>query len=101
MLYIVYITVAASHVDAWVDWMRDVHIPEVLDTECFDSATFVRDLEAETPERSFRISYRAISPEMFDRYQSEFGPALRDDHVARFGDVTSARRELLPILASF
>ena len=99
MLYVVFVAVDNDSNDAWFRWMRDDHIPDVLATGCFGDATIVRDAESDTEhETAYRILYRAHSEAAFERYQREFGPALRDDHVARFGSVTRASRELLPIL---
>ncbi len=99
MLYVVIIAVENSRREEWVRWMRDEHIGHVLDTGCFNDATFVRDKDADTPTHSgYRILYRASDMQAFERYQREFGPALRDDHVRRFGGCTTARRELLPVV---
>lgn len=99
MLYIVHITVANAQNEAWFRWMRDEHVPEVLATGCFSSATFVRDADADSASHTgYRIVYRAHSQQAFERYQRESGDALRADHTARFGAVTTAQRELLPVI---
>lgn len=101
MLYVVFVAVENSRNDEWFRWMRDEHVAEVLATGCFRDATFVRDADADTAtQTAYRIIYRAHSDAAFERYQAEFGDALRAEHTRRFGDVTIARRELLPILMS-
>ena len=99
MLYVVFVAVHNTHREAWMEWMRDQHIPDVLATQCFSSATFVRDVDNDSDtQTSYRIAYRAHSAAAFDRYQAEFGGALREEHIELFGDVTRASRELLPVL---
>ena len=99
MLYVVIVAVDNTHNTAWFRWMRDEHIAAVLATGCFDDATFVRDADADTESQTaYRIIYRAHSDVAFEHYQREFGDALRAEHVTLFGDVTQARRELLPVL---
>lgn len=99
MLYAVFVAVENEHNEVWFRWMRDEHISDVVDTGCFSDATLVRDPDADTETHTaYRILYRAHSDSAFERYQREFGEALRAEHIARFGGVTHAHRELLPIL---
>ena len=102
MLYIVFVLVDAQQNDAWFDWMRDAHIPDVMKTGCFSDATFVRDPTADDGSGlGYRILYRAPSAGAFERYQAEFGDSLRSEHTELFGAHARAHRELLPILARF
>ena len=99
MLYIVFIAVNTDRNDEWFEWMRSTHVREVVATGCFTEATIVRDPDADTATQTgYRVIYRAHSDRAFQRYQREFGEALREEHVELFGDCTVARRELLPIL---
>lgn len=99
MLYIVFVAVDNDHNAAWFRWMRDEHIGDVLDTGCFTDATFVRDADNDTAaQTAYRVIYRAHSERAFDEYQEAHGERLRAEHVELFGTVTTARRELLPVL---
>eukprot|EP01035_Chromulina_nebulosa_P051609 gene51609-70282_t len=48
--------------DAWLRWMLDVHIPEVLGTGCFEKHLLVRILETdETEGPTYAVQYQAAS----------------------------------------
>lgn len=96
--YIVRVWVEAAHEDAWSAYMRDEHLPEVFATGCFDEMAMARRAEADTNgEVAFEMSYLTDSTR-FGRYNCEFGPALKADHVERFGAVTRAEREVMDVL---
>lgn len=99
MLYLVFVNVDTDRNHEWFRWMRDKHVADVLATGCFADAVMVRDRDADTAtQTSYQIHYRAHSEQAFERYQRDFGPALRDEHTALFGDAAVARRQLLPVV---
>ncbi|MFB6350563.1 MAG: DUF4286 family protein [Bradymonadaceae bacterium] len=102
MLYIVSIQIDADVADDWEAWMADEHIPDVLATECFASATMARDEEAETRERkAYRIVYRATSREAYREYVEEHADELKAEHTGRYRGQFEASRELLPVVAAW
>jgi hypothetical protein len=102
MLYIVYIAVAEARADSWSDWMREVHIPDVMATGCFAEAVVARDEEADRDGmRAWRIVYRAPSRGVYERYRDEFAEALQRDHTERYQGDFEARRELLDVEGVF
>lgn len=82
--------------------LGEIHIPEGLATGCFLSCVMARDEEADTEgARGFRMIYRLPSKRAFERYQSDFAPALQADHSQRYGGGVSARRDVLSVTAYF
>lgn len=77
LLYEVVATVDDASRDAYVAYMRDRHIADVLASGCFTGATFAQ----ESPTR-FRAAYRVPDQATLDRYLRDHAPALR----AAFGD---------------
>ncbi len=101
MLYVVSVTVDADVHQDWLRWMRDVHVPDVVATGCFQSATMARNTDGDTTDRfAYRILYHAHSPEMLDKYQREFAPDLKREHSERYQGSVSASREILPVIAT-
>ena len=94
--YNVHVTVDADHVEAWRAYMPP-HIVDVLETGCFDGATF---FEKEGTERAFVISYRTDA-KRFATYGEKFADALKKDHSDKFGDHVVAYREILTTIGSF
>jgi hypothetical protein len=82
--------------------MVEQHVQEVVDTGYFERASLVRVPDADTAETlAYRAFYRAHSPQAFEQYESTDAPRLKADHVAKFGEVVSARREVLSVVADF
>lgn len=102
MLYTVYIAVDEDRADEWEDWMDDVHIPDVIDTGCFEHATLARSEAGDTPHRrAYRVVYVAWSEEAFDEYQSDHAAALQADHTERYEGAFEASRDILSVIARY
>lgn len=102
MLYTVYIAIDRDRADEWLDWMRQVHVADVIDTGCFVDATLARDPDRDTDQRTaFRVVYRALSEEAFETYQSEHAPPLQQEHTLRYDGAFDASRDVLEIVETF
>lgn len=83
----------------WLDWMRNVHIPDVLSTGMFiDNRILKLLVEEETGGQSYAIQYTCTDMETFHRYEKEFAPALREDVNKRYGGKFVAFRTLLEVV---
>ncbi len=103
VIYAVSIRVNSTVHQAWLDWMRTVHIPEVLRTGCFLHCQMQRVIDpAPTADQAaYSIRYACSSMEEYQRYRQEFATALQQDHTNRFGGQFTASREVLEEVASF
>ena len=95
MYYVVHVLIATSSVEPWWEWMREIHIPEVIDTGCFVEARAMRHSKGDTSTHQEWIFVYEVEREAdFERYQAEFAPALQRDHTERWGEhVERAWRE--------
>ena len=85
--------------DAFVDWMKQVHIPEVLGTGLFFEYRMLRLLETdETEGPTYAIQYTARTPEDYNRYISEYAPQLRQKVLDKWGDQYLAFRSVLQVV---
>jgi hypothetical protein len=70
-------------------FMRDQHIPDVLNTGAFTSASFHIAIGG-----LYQMRYEAESRESLERYLNEDADALRKDLIGRFPDgIEFSRRE--------
>ena len=99
MLYIVHIAIDDEIADEWWTWMEEVHIPDVMDTGCFEEAIAARDLDEDMDGRQgWRVLYVARGQADLERYLNEHAQALQAEHNDRFADHQfEAWRETLPI----
>ena len=97
IIYSVTVTVDQEIELEWLSWMKEVHIPEVMATDCFISAQLHRLLDP-APEKgsaTFNMQYQVENLVKYKRYLDEFAPAIRDAHERRYSGRFVAFRTLL------
>lgn len=86
--------------DAWLEWMQQTHIPEVLATGKFEEARLCRVLvDEQNGGVTFAVQFLAPSREILDRYYREDAPRLRQEGIDRFGDKFVAFRTELELVS--
>ena len=97
VLYNVTVNVAADVVKEWKNWMKNIHIPEVLATGKFQEHRFLKmisehpDAEGET----FAIQYMASDMGALEDYLTNDAPSLQQKHVDKYGEKCLAFRTVL------
>lgn len=97
ILYNVTINVESGIEDEWIRWMKEVHIPEVLETGCFSDHKFLKLLN-ENPEAegiTYAVQYFAPGITSLNRYLEEFAPVLQKKHAERYRNRFVAFRTFL------
>lgn len=101
VIYNVTVNVSEEIHDEWIDWMRQVHIPEVLTCGLFKKALFMRVHAFEQGGFTYAIQYTASSMVDYERYLRDFAPKFRAQTEALYGDQVHAFRTMLEVLESF
>ena len=101
ILYNVTVSVDPEIQEDWVQWMREVHIPEVLATQCFTEARFSRIFGEEEGGMTFSIMYYGPSEELYRAYQEKFAPELQRKHAEKYAGHFAAFRTLLNVIEEF
>ena len=83
--------------DDWHQWMKDVHIPDVVNTGFFKEARFSRILAEEEGGKSYSIQYLCDSMERLEEYQNTMAQKLQAEHTARYEGKFVAFRTLLRV----
>jgi hypothetical protein len=78
-------TVAATFADAplaeaWLRWLREGHIAEVL----AGGASRAEVVALDAPERTYEVRYLFPSRDVFEHYLSEYAPRLRAEGLRLF-----------------
>ncbi|HEY1023732.1 MAG TPA: DUF4286 family protein [Sphingobacteriaceae bacterium] len=84
ILYNVTIIIDEGIEKEWLNWMRTIHIPEVMATGKFVSNRLLRVLESPNEGITFCSQYIADSLESYNEYRNEFSPALQAAYPAEF-----------------
>lgn len=81
----------------WVAWMRTKHIPDVMETGCFQAAHLQRLLDPlpEAGVSTFNVQYECLSMEAYEVYSELHAPQLQTEHAMRYKDRFAAFRTLL------
>lgn len=98
IIYSVTINIDSSVQEDWVKWMKEVHIPDVMNTGLFVENRMLRLLNVEDEGSTYSIQYMLQSMDDFERYQQEFAPRLQAAHTNRYRDKFVAFRTLLEVI---
>jgi hypothetical protein len=99
IIYNVTIKVEASIADAWLQWMLQEHIPDMMNTGCFTSHKVVRLLEVdETEGPTYAIQYHADSKADYNRYIEMHASTLREKSLDKWGDRFIAFRSVMQVI---
>ena len=87
----------AAIADEWLQWMMEVHIPEVMQSNCFESYKILKLLTSALDDNgvNYAIQYSAREMQDYEKYRDQFAPALQAKTLARYGDSVLAFRTLL------
>jgi len=84
----------------WLQWMLDVHVPEILGTGCFEKHQVLRLLENDDTEGpTYAFQYYAVTTAQYNRYIELYGPALRQQTIAKWGNNFIAFRSLMEVVS--
>lgn len=96
IIYNVTVSLADESIhDEWLQWMKEVHVPQVMQTGLFAESKMLRLLHEENNGITYAIQYRCPSLTHYGRYLNEFAPALQAETAKRYGDKVLAFRTLL------
>jgi hypothetical protein len=83
----------------WLNWMTEIHIPEVMETGIFLSNRIARVLfQDETDGITYSFQYICEDMSAMQKYSSTFAPALQKAHADRYEGKFVAFRTMLEII---
>lgn len=97
ILYNVTINVEQDIHDEWLQWMKDEHLPMVMDTGKFVRYGMYKILSRQEGETgvTYSVQYLAHSMDDYLNYQQNHAPALQEETRKRFEGKFIAFRTLL------
>ncbi|SEA20286.1 DUF4286 family protein [Pedobacter hartonius] len=95
LLYNVTIIIEDASAEAWLNWMQEEHIPEVMATGMFVSNRLLQVVDSPNEGVTYCIQYVTQSMEDYDTYQQLFAPALQEDLNTKFRDKFVSFRTLM------
>lgn len=98
ILYNVTVNIDEAVHKEWLNWMKEIHIPEVMETGCFLENKLCRILAEEEGGFAYSIQYFAPDMETYIKYQTEYAPALQEEHTKKYAGKFGAFRTLLEVI---
>ena len=99
IIYNVTVSIENSVAEEWLQWMKEVHIPEVMATTYFIKNQIARVMEDEdNGGKTYAIQYTARNMEDLLEYQRDFAPALQAKHSERYANQYVSFRTVLEII---
>ncbi len=84
---------------AWLQWMKEEHIPDVINTGCFTHATLCKLLEVdENDGPTYTIQYYAATKEHYQQYINEYAGVMHKKVNEKWGDGIVVFRSLMQIV---
>lgn len=86
LIYHVTIKIDRSLAQEWLDWMQTVHIPEVMQSGCFQSHRLAKMQSADDEEDGVTFSVQYLCPDQstLDHYLKVHAPGLQLSHTNRY-----------------
>lgn len=85
--------------DEWLKWMRDIHIPEVMQTGCFVEYKILKVLaDEETDGKTYSFQYTCKTMNDYHEYEENHAPKIRAEYNSRYKDKFVAFRTMLEVI---
>lgn len=96
VIYSVTVKIELSAHDEWLQWMKEVHIAEVIATGKFVKSKFHRVLAGDERDGvTYNVQYYAHNMQDYFEYRDNFAMEMQQKGLARFKDKFVAFRTLL------
>lgn len=96
ILYSVTVNIEYSAHEEWLNWMKTVHIPDVMNTGLFTENRILRLLgDEDSGGVTYSIQYTCPDLISYERYQNEYASKLQQEHQKKYKDRFVAFRTLL------
>jgi hypothetical protein len=83
----------------WVKWLREEHVPEVMDTKLFLEYKFYKLLEQDEREGiTYIVQYLSPTAAHLDEYLNKYAPALREKSLSKWGNKFIAFRTKMEVV---
>jgi hypothetical protein len=98
IIYNVTVNIEEDVEQDWLQWMKQIHIPEVMKTGYFLDNKICKVLVEEEQGVTYAIQYTCMNMEDLQSYQQEHAPRLQKEHAERYKGKFVAFRTLLEVV---
>ena len=85
--------------EAWLDWLKKEHIPDLVNTGCFSHAIILHLFEADDEDGiTYAVQYHAGSKALYERYIEKFSDELRKKAHDKWGNQFISFRSIMQVV---
>lgn len=97
ILYNVTVNIDSDVEQDWIQWMKEIHIPEVMQTGFFTENKMLKMLSESEDETggTYAIQYMADNLGRLEAYLETAAPKLQKQSIIRYGTKMAAFRSVL------
>jgi len=100
IVYNVTTKIALSVYQHWLHWIKEEHIPDIINTGCFTHATVLQLLELDDSEGpTYAVQYFAESKSLYNNYVEKFAAQMRQKAFDKWGDKFIAFRTVMQVIS--
>lgn len=83
----------------WLAWLKEEHIPDMINTGCFTHATILRLLELDdSGGPTYAVQYHAESDVLYYHYIEKFSDKMRKKGTDKWGNQFIAFRTVMQVV---
>lgn len=80
----------------WLVWLKEEHIPDLIQTGCFTHAVILKLIDTDDSEGpTYAVQYHAESKSLYERYIEHHAENMRQKALDRWGNNFIAFRTLM------
>lgn len=101
IIYSVTVVIKKDVEESWLEWMKDIHIKDVLKTGYFTDWEMQKQIipEMAADESTYIINYKASSLDQYNEYLMKVAPRLQKEHTEKFSGKFKASRAVYQIIS--
>ena len=101
IIYNVTCNVEKEILQDWLQWMVEIHIPDVMQTGFFLEANIKKVISCNDDGTTYAIAYSCESMKKLHEYQIKFSAELQKKHIERYGEKVVSFRTILELISKF
>ncbi len=95
------VTTKVNHAIAadWLRWLKEEHIPDLVNTGCFTHAVILHLVESDDEEGiTYAVQYHAESRALYNRYMEKYSGVMRQKAMDKWGNGFISFRTLMHLV---
>jgi antibiotic biosynthesis monooxygenase (ABM) superfamily enzyme len=100
IIYSVTVVIKKEVEESWLEWMKEIHMKDVMKTGYFTDCEMQKQLipEIAADESTYIINYRTSSLDQYNEYLMKEAPRLQKEHIDKFYGKFKASRAVHQII---